>query len=295
MEALKLNYYQDIEGLPFNETYTAGFDKTKLHIVSWMPKVIPRAIVLFVHGSGDHVLRYHNWAQLFNCERIGFVGIDVRGHGKSGGKRGHGSLIELLKDIDTLFEYTRKMYPNTPRILYGQGMGGSLVMSYLIKNRPNVAGVVSASPWLRIVNSPLNLLGKLCNFATKLTPSLTLSNRSSSQYHTLNEVVAKSSDSDPLIHDKISQRLFYQITEAGELLLQNRHRFNVPILLIHGTHDTIASWRACSEFAQYTSKNTSFKPWDGGLHELHNSHDKENVFGFIANWIDKFPLSKKKI
>ena len=34
-----------------------------------------RAVVVFVHGVGEHIQRYDNWAGLFNEAMIGFAGI----------------------------------------------------------------------------------------------------------------------------------------------------------------------------------------------------------------------------
>lgn len=292
MEALKLSYYREIDQLAYTESYAAGFDKTRLHIVSWMPKAIPRAIIMLVHGSGDHILRYDHWARFFNDERIGFIGLDIRGHGKSGGKRGYGTIFHVFKDIDLLIDYTRKNYPNIPRILYGQSTGGNLVMSYAIKNKPSITGLISTSPWLRLINPPSNFIRKAGKIITNMVPSITFFKGLNSRYLTNDELIMKSYDNDPLVHDKISTRLFLEILETGNSLLQNRHRFNIPLLVMHGTRDKIASWRACAEFAQYTSNNTCFKPWEGGYHELHNDYNKEDVFGYIANWIDQLPLNR---
>ena len=292
MEALKLSNYRELDQFACTEFFATGFDNTRLHIVSWMPKAIPRAIIMLVHGSGDHILRYDHWARFFNDERIGFVGLDIRGHGKSGGKRGHGTLYDVFKDIDLLINYAKVKYPNIPRILYGQSMGGNLVMSYVIAKKPNINGLVSTSPWLRLVNPPSNFFRKVSKLLAKLTPSIALSNGLNSKNLTDDELVIKSYENDPLVHDKISPQLLLEVLETGDSLLQNRHRFNVPLLVLHGTHDKIASWRACAEFSKYTSKNTCFKSWEGGYHELHNDYDKEDVFGYITNWIDQLPFSR---
>ena len=42
-----------------------------------------RAVIILVHGLGEHVQRYLCWAELFNKEGIGFIGVDLPGHGRS--------------------------------------------------------------------------------------------------------------------------------------------------------------------------------------------------------------------
>jgi len=45
-----------------------------------------KAIIVFVHGIGEHIHRYDYWAGLFNTEGIGFAGVDLPGHGHSDAK-----------------------------------------------------------------------------------------------------------------------------------------------------------------------------------------------------------------
>ena len=293
MEALKLSYYRDIDRLTSIESYLVGFDKTRLHLVSWIPKTSPRAIVLFIHNSGDHILRYDHWAHFFNAERIGFIGMDIRGHGKSDGKQGHGSLSQIHRDIKVLIDYTSNSYPEVPRILYGQGMGANLVMSYEMSDNSNFHGLISTSPWLRLIKPPSRMLQNAGKLSIKLASGISLSNRINSKYLSKNEYIVNIYNSDPLVHNKISAQLYCEILKTGVSLLQNRHRFNLPLLMMHGTHDNIASWRASAEFSRYTSRNTCFKPWEGGYHELHNDFDKENVFAYIGNWIDQLLLNRR--
>jgi alpha-beta hydrolase superfamily lysophospholipase len=239
------------------------------------------------------VMSYDHWARSFNDERIGFVAMDIRGHGKSEGKRGHRSLAHITKDIDLFIEYAKKAYPNIPRILYGQSMGGNFSMNYVIAKKPSIVGLITTSPWLRLIHPPSDFIRIIGKFLTKMVPGISLYNGLNSRYLTHDEFVTKTLVKGPLVHDKISIKLFFDIAESGDYILQNRHRFNVPLLMMHGTRDRISSCRACAEFSQYTSKNTCFKPWDGGYHELHNEYDKQDVFGYIVNWIDQLPMSKR--
>ena len=48
-----------------------------------------RAVIILVHGLGEHIQRYNYWADLFRKEGIGFAGVDLPGHGRSDGRRGN--------------------------------------------------------------------------------------------------------------------------------------------------------------------------------------------------------------
>ena len=80
-------------------------DGIELFAQVWEPSVVsPRAVVCLVHGLGEHSSRYAHVAEAFEKEGFILFGFDHRGHGRSGGIRGHVSSIEdFLQDIDLLF------------------------------------------------------------------------------------------------------------------------------------------------------------------------------------------------
>jgi acylglycerol lipase len=62
-----------------------------------------KAVVILVHGLGEHIQRYSYWASLFNKAEIGFAGMDLPGHGRSEGRKGNiknyaqvGEMIDIL-------------------------------------------------------------------------------------------------------------------------------------------------------------------------------------------------------
>ena len=48
----------------------------------------PKAVVCLVHGLGEHTGRYAHVAAALNDAGYAVLGVDLRGHGKSGGPRG---------------------------------------------------------------------------------------------------------------------------------------------------------------------------------------------------------------
>jgi len=69
-----------------------------------------KAVILMVHGLGEHIQRYTYWAELFKNEGIGFLGVDLPGHGRSDGRRGNiksymvtDEMIDILLDAGFIF------------------------------------------------------------------------------------------------------------------------------------------------------------------------------------------------
>jgi alpha-beta hydrolase superfamily lysophospholipase len=91
----------------------------------------PKAVVCLVHGIGEHAGRYDRTGEVFKENEIAMVGMDLRGHGLSSGKRGHTSPRgRIFKDIDLLIEFMQGEYPDLPIFLYGHSMGGNIALEY---------------------------------------------------------------------------------------------------------------------------------------------------------------------
>ena len=84
-------------------------DNIEIFAQVWEPSVVaPRAVVCLVHGLGEHSSRYTHVAETFGKEGFVLFAFDQRGHGKSGGARGHFSSAEdFMNDIDLFLEQAR--------------------------------------------------------------------------------------------------------------------------------------------------------------------------------------------
>src|SRR5687767_15481803 len=58
----------------------------------------PKAIVCLVHGHGEHTGRYRHVGEALAKAGYILLGFDLRGHGLSGGQRGHSPSDESLLD-----------------------------------------------------------------------------------------------------------------------------------------------------------------------------------------------------
>src|SRR2546423_5186919 len=75
--------------------------------------------------------------------------LEQRGHGRSGGQRGHLSRFsQLLGDLQALRRTVRRRH-DVPQVLAGHGFGGLVVLRYL-ETQPGEAplAAVISSPWL---------------------------------------------------------------------------------------------------------------------------------------------------
>ncbi len=76
----------------------------------------PRAVVLIVHGLGEHAIRYDHVARQLLDWGFAVRAYDQRGHGESGGVRGGlSSEALLLEDLAEVVDDTRQRAQRLPR------------------------------------------------------------------------------------------------------------------------------------------------------------------------------------
>jgi len=244
-----------------------------------------KAVVVLVHGLGEHIHRYDYWADLFMGEGIAFTGVDLPGHGRSDGRRGNVKSYAILDEmIDILLNSSRRTFPGVPLYIYGHSLGGGIVLEYLLKKKPRVKGAIVTSPWLRLSFTPPKIKVVMASVVKNLIPGLIQSSGLNTKSLSQDPEMIEKYEKDPLVHGKISVGLFYEAMTSGEYSLKHASDLNVPTLLMHGSDDLLTSPESSIEFAGNT-KMVELKIWNGGYHELHNEPFKDEVFNYIMNWI----------
>ncbi len=264
------------------------FDGLSLFGQNWQPEDRPRAVVYLVHGIGEHSGRYVHVADSLTQAGYTLISFDLRGHGKSEGPRGHIPSYEgIMQDISSLLEVTNKKFPQLPLFLYGHSLGGNLVLNYVLRRQPHLKGVIATAPWLRLAFEPPAskiALGKMTNC---IWPSFSLKSGLDTKALSHDLEVVHTYENDPMVHDHISARMFISFYQAGQWALEHASEFSLPLLLMHGGDDKIISVKASHEFANTKTKNCTLKIWDGLYHEIHNEPEKEEVFKFLIDWLDR--------
>lgn len=260
----------------------------------WQPESSPRAVVLLVHGLGEHSGRYPHVADAFNQRGFLIFAPDLPGHGRSAGPRGHIRAYDDFLDLfDWLNQDLRQRYPDIPWFLYGHSMGGNLVLYYTLRRNPSAAGVIACSPGLRPARpSPIPLgLGKVLQ---QILPSFRINNGLDLSGLSRDPRIIEAYRHDPLVHPYISLRLGVGLISAGEWLLNFKGKFPLPLLLMQGTADRLVDPRATDQFAHHISGDVTYKTWEGFYHELHNEPEKDEVIAYALRWIETLITTSSK-
>ena len=270
------------------ETSYASNDDLKLYSQSWLPEGELKAAVCLVHGIGEHSGRYAHVAQALCAAGYALCAYDLRGHGRSGGPRGHSPTYDaMLDDIALLLKEAGGRCPGRVQFLYGHSLGGNLVLNYALRRRPKISGVVATSPGLRLGTPQPALKMALGKVLYRVWPSVTMPTGLKQEGLSRDRSVAEKYRADPLVHGVVSARFGLDFLNAGEWALAHAAEFPLPLLLVHGTADILTSPEASREFAARADGRCTLKLWENCYHETHNEPEKDEVIAYMIGWLDE--------
>jgi alpha-beta hydrolase superfamily lysophospholipase len=259
----------------------------KLQMQAWEPDTRPKAVVGLLHGLGEHVARYSAVARLLVKSGFAVMGFDLRGHGRSGGRRGHTPSYEtLLNDLGVLLEQIADRYPRRPVFLYGHSLGGALAINYVLRRPSKIRGVIATSPWLIAMVKAPPLKAGLARILDPILPTYTDRWAVEPKSLARDPEVGDAYERDPLVHSFITSRMYLAATGAGQWALDHAADFPLPLLLMHGTADRVTSWEASREFARRLGRNVTWRSWEGWYHELHNEPERGRIVRAMTAWMN---------
>lgn len=259
----------------------------------------PGHVMCIIHGIGEHDGRYDRMACEMNKAGIAVLGIDLRGHGRSAGKRGDTApRNEILADIDALISYAEEKYSGLPITLYGHSMGGNICIDYRARGGKNdiLAKYIISAPWIKLVRSVPGPLYVIVKGLEKIMPKFALSSGCPKEYlgNSGNPDV-DGYDRDELVHGKITLRCAVECYDTGSAIFDGTLESNgradgTPTLLMHGDADRICAVEGSRAMAGQNRDNSTFTyiEWKGYYHEIHNggpSASGERVIEAIRDYI----------
>jgi acylglycerol lipase len=261
----------------------------QIYFQEWSTDHPPHARVLLVHGLGEHSSRYDHVGEFFAQAGISITAMDLLGHGKSEGQRGHAeSYDEYCDIIENFLKELLAREPSVPIFLYGHSMGGLLALYYsLYRKSININGVISTSPGLAPGFKLPQWKTILGNILYSVFPRFSMDNGLPIEGISHDKAVVDAYKKDPLNHPFISARMGMDLIRNGAAIQKKAGEFPYPLLLMVGSADRLISPQAVIDFGKNTNSLITLKVWEDGYHELHNEPFKKDVLGEITGWINK--------
>src|SRR3954468_19070625 len=109
-----------------------GAGGTELFFQSWLPDRAPAAVLVNLHGLGDHSGLYPSLAEFFPSRGVALYAFDLRGNGRSPGQRAYvGNWREYRGDLHAFLSRVDEWEPGVPIFLLGNSLGGLVVLDYV--------------------------------------------------------------------------------------------------------------------------------------------------------------------
>lgn len=270
-----------------NEWTWKSKDGLEMFSRTWAPGGTSKALVCLVHGLGEHSGRYAHVGNVFADAGFPLVAFDLRGHGKSGGPRGHFPSLEvLLDDIHEHIRQSSEKFPGLPVFLYGHSLGGLLVLNYATFHQHSLTGVITTGAGLRTPVLEQKFKMALSQLLGGLFPTMTIRSGLDTNGLSRDPKVVRAYEEDTLVHDLATLSSARMGPLAVDRAFANAADFSTPLLLMHGTADRLTYPRGSQEFCDLVPRNCTLKLWDGLYHEIHNEPEHKDVFAFMIDWMD---------
>lgn len=237
--------------------------------------------IVVTHGLGEHSGRHHYMHKLFS-QYFNICFYDLRGHGKSSGKRGYVDKFErFTSDLEDVIGYLKDQYSMKRYTLFGHSMGGLVTASFMqnkVKSDFYPDKVFLSAP----ATSGAGVLGKIFNI-TPLKMMQTLSSMPATiALGGMLDISKLSHDprvyeyyvTDPLNILKVHTKLFMEILYEARKVFSRPLRVNCDLFCALGTDDYLVSSEVTIHYFKTIEKNVKLKIIEGGYHELHNEIEK---------------------
>ncbi len=262
-----------------------GYESLQLFVRHWSLES-PKAVLVIVHGFGEHSGRYSGMAEYFNSRGIAVISYDFRGHGLSDGKRGLLlSWKEFREDLRAVDNEAVRLYPTLPLFILGHSLGGTMTLDYVLSSEHSPRGVIISAPALGTPGISPFLLG-IAKILSAVAPRLTISTALDSDSISRDPEECRKYNDDPLIHDKASVKMSSELTAVQETIFSRSGSMNCPLLLCYGSEDRIAPHEPIESFFNHSgSDDKEMKIFEGGYHEIHNDTIRDDVYKLYADWM----------
>lgn len=255
----------------------------------WWPSESPAwGALTIVHGFGDHGGRFDGMATSLASYGLAVTAVDLLGHGRSPGRRGViDSYDRLLDEVEYSLESSKRCWPRVPQFVFGQSMGGNLVINWMLRRRDRAAGLHGAmlgAPLLRPKRLPDEKYMRAGRWLADRIPNFRVRTPAKVEWLCGQRRAQDAYRRDPLVHRTMSLRLATSLVDSGLWAMERAGELSVPSLLIHGAEDRLTCARATEEFAQRAGSKAEFMLIAGCRHELHQEPPREYIFETLAAW-----------
>lgn len=243
-------------------------------------------VVLLSHGLGEHSGRYGTVVDALLPAGWAVYGVDHRGHGRSGGRRGHvEDYGDFLADFDTFRRTAAARHPGAPVFVLGHSMGGQIALAHALDHPSQLRGLVLSAPALTndvVPDAVVPLFRALGRAAPRLRPVGIDQTKISKD-----PAVVAAYQADPLVHHgKPTLGLAIAVFDQFAVLPERARALTVPLLLQHGSADALTGQAGSRLLAAACGSSDQTVRWYEGLwHEIYHEPERAQPLADLREWL----------
>jgi lysophospholipase len=249
-----------------------------------------------VHGFGEQSDRFEHFPFYLHTsiDAIGFV--DLLGHGRSHGKRGHIESFDHLSKVvlQGFSHFENRMRTQSAKMEFhwlGTSMGGLTTLRTLLRHPElPLKSVITAEAQVGLALQVAWIKDKAAGILESIWGSLSMANGLKGQELSKDVEVQKEYFKNPLNHTRVTPKTFCNMKREMHDLQTNTREFGYSLYMMVPLDDKIVSWKAQQDFfqnlklANHTLRK-KFSSFPNKEHELFNEVDKELSFNALEEWI----------
>ena len=251
-----------------------------------------KARMVIVHGLGEHSERYLGLADQLADLGISLWIPDLRGHGRSGGKRGHtDSFEDYIRDVGDVMDQDRdERADRIPLFLLGHSMGGLIAILTALKYQAVLDGLVLSSPAVGVAAHLPAYKKVALRCLARLVPRLGIHNELNPNHISRDPETVKQYIADPLVHDRVSVNWYVQFIAAIDQAFNRAAELQLPMLIQAAGEDRLVSTKAVAQFFEkLVMPDRQLTVYQDLFHEIYNepASDRQTVIAALTDWLQE--------
>jgi alpha-beta hydrolase superfamily lysophospholipase len=272
-----------------------GSGHCSLYYQCWYPEESSQAVVVLVHGLGGHSGLFQTVVDYLVPQGYAVYALDLRGHGRSMGQRGHiNSWQEFRADLQRFLQQIQAQHRCCPYILWGHSLGGTIALDYALHFPDDIQGLILTAPALGKVRiAPLKLaVGCLLS---KIAPRFSLKVGIRTDAGSRDPAVVAAIAADPLRHTYGSARLATEFLATVNWIYAHANELTIPLLIMHGSGDRVTLPEGSRAFFQRVIfPDKQHHEYPGSYHDVFMDLDYHTMFRDLDVWLDAHLVGAEK-
>lgn len=249
----------------------------------------PKANILLVHGFAEHCGRYDELAQTLVDDNYAVFRFDLRGHGRSDGKRGH--IFAFEEYLQDFFCFKEKALAHNKAadktILIGHSYGGLVSLSACLRDASDINAVVLSSPFFGVAEEIPRWKVGLGRLLSKYLPTFSLPTNISSDALSHDPKSIEAHQNDTLIGHTASTRWLTETLSAQSKAVAAASTFDLPILWQQSGEDKLVCKHTGRQvFDELASADKTWIEYENMYHEIYFELDRQRPISDLHTWLN---------